>query len=122
MIVRAIDIDNDWTYGKGKNNYKKNEVGSPEATLQNIKTRLQEFLGDCFFALNRGVDWFNLLGAKDELALKLAIAAVILNTTDVTNVEEVSSVVSDDRTFVVNFEADTVYGSVSGSIELPLEV
>lgn len=81
MRVRAIDIDHDWLYGKGQNDYR---VGT-QAIVQNIDTRLYSFLGDCFFDTTAGIDWFNLLGAKDQTALNLAIAAVILNTAEVTS-------------------------------------
>ncbi len=76
MIIRAIDESYDWLFGKGRNDY----LSGNSAIIQNINTRLNSFLGDCFFDLNGGLDWFNLLGGKNQLALNLAISARILNT------------------------------------------
>lgn len=80
MIVRALDGAGDWTYGKGRNDYKS----GVKAIAQNIQTRLSSFLGDCFFNTGAGIDWFHLLGAKDQFALNIAISSTILNTENVT--------------------------------------
>lgn len=105
MIVRELDINHDWTFGKGRNNYlEKNS-----AIAQNINTRLQSFLGDCFFDTGAGIDWFNLLGSKNRIALELAITATILNTTGVTRLVELSLVVNDNRRMTITYEVDTVY-------------
>lgn len=112
MIVRAVDVDNDWLFGKSKNDYRSNK----EAIAQNIKTRLQSFLGDCFFDSNAGIDWFNLLGGKNKTALDLAISAVILNTGGVTRIVEISSILSENRVMSSVYAVDTVYGRVSGFV------
>lgn len=106
MIVRGIDADNDWLFGKGRNDYKVRT----SAIAQHIKTRLQSFLGDCFFATEEGIDWFNLLGGKNLLELELAVRAVILNTPQVTRL--LSSSVELDRTTRVvsmSYSVETVY-------------
>ncbi len=106
MIVRAIDADNDWQFGKGRNDYRANI----EAVEQMIKTRLQSFLGDCFFAINEGLDWFNLLGSKNQLALELAVRAVILNTEKVTSIVTSStSLDSSTRRITMTYVVNTVY-------------
>lgn len=118
MRVRAIDINNDWTFGKGRNDYRYGR----DAVAQLIKTRLQSFLGDCFFAESAGIDWFNLLGSKRILDLRLAIKAVILNTQDVTGVAEVSFNVDEQRNLTITCEATTVYGDVSVSASPTMEM
>ncbi len=105
MITRALDADHDWLFGKGKNDYL---VDGP-AVNQNIKTRLLSFLGDCFFDINAGVDWFNLLGAKDEPALNLAVKTVILNTKYVIGLEELSVLLNRDRLEMMSYKVTTVY-------------
>ena len=105
MIVRAIDSDNDWTFGKGRNNYKRNQ----EAVAQMIKTRLQSFLSDCFFAANDGIDWWNLIGSKNQLGLSLAISSTILNTEGVSKLEELTLNLSDTRLFSVSYKVTTLY-------------
>lgn len=86
MSVRQLDGNHDWMWGAGRNNYltKNQEVG------QNINTSLNSILGNCFFATNDGIAWFNLLGAKDLGAITLAIRTTILNVTNVTGINSLS--------------------------------
>lgn len=112
-IVRAVDSDGDWLFGKGRNDYKS----GVDATAQNIKTRLQSFLGDCFFDTGAGVDWFNLLGSKQLLALKIAVAAIILNTTDVTGILELSFNLDETRRLTIQYKTATIYGTVQNSFQ-----
>lgn len=107
MRVRALDIDHDWQFGKGANDYLQGRA----ATVQNINTRLYEFLGDCFFNNGAGISWFTLLGGKDQTALNLAISAVILNTQDVTGIKQLSVLLNSVRDFRVEYEVATSYGT-----------
>ena len=109
LIVRALDSVGDWTFGKGQNDYKSNI----DAVTQNISTRLKSFLGDCFFATTAGIDWFNFLGGKDQIALNLAINATILNTTNVTGILQTSINLDEvTRVFSVAYNAQTSFGPV----------
>ena len=65
MKVRALDENKDWTFGAGLQNYKTDE----DAISQNVKTKLNSFLGDCFFDTEEGIDWFTLwdTGRLDDL-------------------------------------------------------
>lgn len=112
--VRGITATNDWLFGRGKNDYKTNR----DATAQNIKTRLQSFLGDCFFSLDSGLDWFNLLGAKNIDAITLAVRTTILNTPDVTGLFEVSVVLNRQRSLTVTYRVDTIYGQIINTQEV----
>lgn len=109
MRVRAIDSDGDWTYGKGRNDYKSGVL----ATAQNIKTRLNSFLGDCFFDTGAGIDWFNLLGAKSELNLSLALRATIINTRDVTGLLELFFILDEERHAAISYKVQTTYSTVA---------
>ncbi len=112
MRVRAIDYaTNDWLFGKGANDYRQNN----DAVKQNIFTRLNSVLGNCFFDLGAGVDWFNLLGSKNQTGLNLAIASTILNTPNVIQIKQISSGLNVDRQFQVNFEVLTTYSTVIGT-------
>lgn len=116
MIVRALDFNNDWTFGSGKNNYKSKIM----ATSQNIQTRLSSFVGDCFFATDAGIDWFNLLGSKQELALKLAISSVIINTQDVTGLKQLFLLLNDQRRFTISYSVQTTFGVVDNTFQYDL--
>lgn len=110
MIVRSLDVNGDWRFGKGRNDYLSNNA----AIVQNVSTRLNSYLGDCFFAQDQGIDWFNLLGSKNELALEAAVRAVILNTDNVTRLVDVS-IVLDENTRQINmrYVIETIYSTVN---------
>lgn len=110
-IVRALDNNHDWTFGAGKGNY----LSANAAIVQNINTRLNSFLGNCFFDLGAGIDWFNLLGAKDQTALQLAISSVILNTDQVTGLLQFQSSLSATRVYSVSYIVQTVYSVTSSN-------
>lgn len=109
MRVRAIDGAHDWLFGKGQNDY----VQGRNACVQNINTRLYEFLGDCFFNNGAGINWFELLGSKDQTTLNLSISAVILNTQDVTGINQINATLTEARNFSVEYEVATSYGTAA---------
>jgi hypothetical protein len=114
MRVRGLSPTNDWLFGKGRNDY----LVDRRAVAQNIKTRLRSFLGDCFFDLSAGIDWFNLLGSKRQLELRLAISATILNTEGVQTLVELNFSTSvQNRIFLIQYEVDTIYGRIQGNID-----
>ncbi len=116
MRVRALDDDHDWTFGKGQNNYLRNNA----AIIQNINTRLNSFLGDCFFDTAAGIDWWSYLGgSKNQNSLSLAISAVILNTQDVTGLKQLNFALVA-RNFTVTYRVQTTYSSPSGQFQLQL--
>lgn len=117
MRVRAIDINGAWLYGKGQNDYLTGNA----AVAQNIKTRLLSFLGDCFFDLGAGLDWFNYLGSKDRLAIDLAVSATILNTNGVTGIRQLSITLSPStRQLSIQYQVQTVFSVLSGSFQYDL--
>ena len=112
MRVRSLDTLGDFSFGKSKSDYKKDS----DAVAQLISTRLKSFLGDCFFDLGAGIDWFNLLGSKRMLELKLAISAMILNTPDVTGIIEVSTNLDHNRKVTIQYSVNTIYGRTAGIV------
>jgi hypothetical protein len=111
MRVRSLDSNGDWTFGQGLLDYKTGN----DAIAQSIKTRLNSFLGDCFFNLGAGIDWFNLIGSKNEIGLNLAISTTILNTENVTGILELSTTLDNNRVFTVNYQVQTTYSSLNGT-------
>lgn len=116
MIIRQVDEDNDWTFGKGKNDY----VRGNDAVIQNISTRLQMFLGDCFFDLGNGIDWFNALGEKDQTALNLFISAVIMNTQNVNGLLQLAVNLSADRNLTVRYAVQSSFSVTTGTFQFDL--
>jgi len=97
MRMRGLDSNDDWLFGKGQNDYK---LGN-DALSEDIKTRLKMFLGDCFFATDQGINWFGLLGGKDEVSINLAVSAVILNTQNVTALKQLSLTLDSNRLLTI---------------------
>ena len=112
--VRALDSDGDFEFGKGANNYLTNQA----AVVQNINTRLNSFLGNCFFDMGAGINWFNLMGqpgAAAQAALNLAITNTILNTPSVTGLLQLNINVTSTRAMSVTYKVATIY-SISSSV------
>lgn len=104
-IVRAIDNNGDWLFGKGQNDY----VAGNAAVAQDIQTGLLSFFGDCFFDTSAGIDWYGLMTSKNFIALNLAIQAVIIDTEGVSALLELSFVVDDNRNATIKYQVVTIY-------------
>ncbi len=116
MRVRALDTDNDWEYGKGQNDYKT----QIQAVAQDLQTRISSFFGDCFFDTTAGVDWYNLLGGKDQLALQLAVSAVILNTANVASILSFSASYNpSNRDLALFYKVLSVFGTITQTLVIP---
>lgn len=116
MIVRALDINGDWTFGRSKADY----LSEKKAVAQMIRTRLKSFLGDCFFDLEAGIDWFNLLGSKLEIELRLGISSTIMNTPDVKSLKELTVSRGTNRVLLVQYSVETIYGEIRQQDNLDL--
>lgn len=107
-IVRGLSKTGDWTFGLGTGGYlaKQAMVG------QNIKTRIQEVVGDCFFNLGAGIDRL-LYAQKNVLNLDLAIRGIILGTNDVVGLAAISSVINAQRQVTFTYSVVTIYGTIA---------
>lgn len=116
MIVRALDSTGDWTYGQGTNNY----LSGNAAVAQTIRTRLNSFLGDCFFDLGAGINWFSFLGSKNELGLNLAVSAVILNTANVISLTQLSINLNSNRLCTIAYTVQTTYSATNDQVVIAI--
>ncbi len=88
MRIRNLDSSGDWTFGQSLSNYVQNE----KAVELDIKMRLKEWYGDCFFALRNGIPWqMRLGGLNQKELLDRDILNTILNTEGVLNVFDFTS-------------------------------
>lgn len=105
MIFRNLNSNNDWTFGKGKNNF----VSKNDAIRLDIKTRLQSWVNNCFFDLSAGIDWNNRLGSKNQQTLLEAdLRRVILQSDGVTGINSASTSLIN-RVFTANYDVSTIY-------------
>lgn len=87
MKFRSLDLNGDWNYGRGISSY-----ASGDAAIElDIATSLRSWVGNCFFDLETGVDYLNLLapGTKDNL--NSAIQGVILGIDGVVGINTYES-------------------------------
>lgn len=110
MKSRALDSNNDWQFGRGLQSY----VTEKNALNQNISTRLKSWKNDCFFAMDDGVDWANLLDKGTKDLLDLDIKRCLLQTEGVLRIDSYSSTLdSTDRGLTIVAEVFTIFGTVT---------
>jgi hypothetical protein len=115
MIIRNIDENLDWTFGKGIGCYLRENA----AIGLNIKTRILSWLNDCFFDPQAGIDWINRLGSKNQRTLlELDLRRIILQSEGVTGILSFDSMLIN-RAFTANYSVQTIFSqSFQDSIEL----
>lgn len=104
-MIRNLDINHDWTFGSSKSNYLS---GNEEIAL-NLKTRTLSFLGDCFFAVDKGIDWFNLLDYRYQEKLELSVSEVIKNTPGVTAINSIDILMGQNRRIAIQYDIQTQF-------------
>lgn len=106
MIIRALDTNHDWTFGRGLSDYNRNQ----KAIAENVQTRLFSFLNDCFFDMAAGIDWFRLLGTKNtESEIVLNCKAIVLQSEGVVRINSLSVSVTRTRRIFIEMNIDTIY-------------
>jgi hypothetical protein len=117
MIIRSLTDSLDWTFGNGIQDFLFAEA----AIEENIQTRLMSFLNDCFFAMQFGVDWWNLIGARNPIAQQQIIIQtrqMIIQSFGVVRINSVNATFNaNTRALQVDYNIDTVYTrNVTGSV------
>ena len=109
MIHRALDADNDWKMGKGLQSFLYDNA----AIAMNIQTRLQSYIGNCFWDIMAGIDWTRLMSQKNtQRELELTIRARILESFGVVKINSMSVYLDRDaRDFTIQFNIDTIFSS-----------
>lgn len=107
MITRATDSKNDWTFGKGIQNYKRDAA----ALSQRIRNRLLSWKNDCFFSLDSGIDWSNYLDRGTKQFLDRDIKRTILQTEGVLQITNFASTINE-RSLTVSSTVETIYGEI----------
>jgi outer membrane protein assembly factor BamA len=113
-MTRGLDSNNDWIFGIGANAYL---TANAEVAI-NIQTRVLSFLNDCFFDTGAGLNWWALLGSKNQAALQLSIGTVILNTNNVTGNLQLSVIYnSQTRGLSIVYKVQTTYSQLSNQFQ-----
>jgi len=108
MIIRNIDVNGDWIYGKGKNDYMRDL----NALKVDLITRLKQWKFDCFFAVDEGIDYKNFLDRGTQIFLDNDIKRVTLQTDGVLRMDTFESTIElDERIYQAEMNIATIYGS-----------
>jgi len=110
MIHRALDTNNDWTFGKGKASFTR----KMDALVLNVKTRLRSWRGDCFFATAEGVDYNNFLNIGTKVFLDSDVKRVILQSEGILQITSYESTIDEEgRGFTAQVSVQTIYGAAT---------
>lgn len=107
MRFRNLDENGDWTFGKGRNNYLKDN----DALMMNVRTRLLSFLGDCFFDTEAGIDWWTLLGGKNLKTIIASVQRVILRSSNVKRIVDLDYTLTN-RTLSIRVTIEFANGEI----------
>ena len=94
MRVSGLTAAGDWTFGRGKANYKVRS----EAIRQNVVTRLRSFKNDYFADVENGGDWLTLFGGRgpDSRILR-EIERIVLQTEGVRSIDKLEVLQKSNR-------------------------
>lgn len=116
MKFRALDANGDWTFGNGVQNYLTNQ----DAVAIDIKTALQIFSGEVFWAVDFGVDWWNLIGSRDQVSILLQTRSIISSRDGVIRIKNVTAALNAARRLSLSYSVDTVFSrNINGSVQVP---
>lgn len=120
MTFRQISTAGDWQFGQGRGSYFTRE----KAIAANIRTSMLFFLNDYFAAMNFGIDWWNLLGAKNPTArnnILLETRRMLASCEGVVRINSVEAVMDDvTRDFTVYYNVDSIYSrGIVGAVQAP---
>ena len=106
MIFRNLTPGHDWVFGKGAQNYLKDD----DAIGLNIETRLLSWIGDCFFDRAAGVDWLNRMGLKDQQdLLTQECKLIVMQSFGVTKVNNFNADFISDRAINLTYNITTIF-------------
>lgn len=106
MIIRKVDANHDWEFGRGLSSYNSAE----DAINENIQTRLLSWKNDAFFALDQGVDWRNRLDKGQQEPLIQELQGVIMSSFGVVGINDFDAIFdSSTRLIRITYNIDTIY-------------
>lgn len=107
MIVSALDKNNDWTFGRGRNNY----ITGGAAIAQKVKCRIRSFKNDNPLNMDDNIDWMYLLSEKNtEREILREIERVTLATDGVMRIIDLSMTVDKrNRHQAIELRIETVF-------------
>lgn len=103
-MLRNLDKNHDWLFGHGIQDYVKEEK---EIELD-IITNILCWKNNCFYDLDRGIDWYNTIGNKNKQLIH-QLTSLILNIYGVVQINNINYNLTEDRRININISLDTIY-------------
>lgn len=108
MIIRKNDKNNDWTFGYSETEY----LSDSDAVALDIKTKLQEWKNNCFWAMNNGIPYDIRLGYKGQKnLLDEDVKQIVLNNQFVLSLNSFSSTLNEEREYKADFSYTDIYNN-----------
>jgi len=107
MTTSQLDINGDWTFGQGLANY----IRQSREVRQNLVTRIKSFQNDWFLDSKANIDWFNILGNKNNEEIIIRdIERVTSETTGVKTVDSIEVAVNrETRSAFIQLRYTDIY-------------
>jgi len=106
MKTRATDNNWDWRFGKSLQCYADNALG----VAYTVKMKILSWFKDCFFEMDAGIDWKNILGSKtSKEQADTSIKEIIQTEPEITELTFFDSEVVD-RVYTATIRFKTIYG------------
>lgn len=106
MKIRNLTAGGDWTFGAGRQNYLQGQ----DAIAEDIRTYLKTWVGNCFFALQAGVNWRQYLDKNQETRLLAGLQSAIMGRFGVMALTQVSANLDRrSRVLVVRYAVQTIF-------------
>lgn len=106
MRVRALDNNWDFNFGRSRQDYASESL----ATAYDVKQKILCWFNDCFFDMQSGIDYKNLLGRKGgKQTIDNAIKKILAIQPDIIEITYFDSSVTDRR-YSLTARFKTVYG------------
>ena len=117
LTIRSLDESGDWNWGQSLSSLATGQ----DAIAENVQTRLLFFQNDWPWAMDFGVDWFNLLGQFNpaaETGILLQTREVIAESTGITSINSVTiQLNANTRGIVVTYDLSSIYTQFTGVAE-----
>lgn len=119
MIIRSLNENHDAEFGLGIQSF----LTGQNAVAENIQTNLYCFLRDCYFDIQKGVDWLRFFSVPtSEQEVTLSVRGIILLCYGVTSIQYLSVSLANRKinitavintVFTSNFKLNLEYVPVS---------
>ena len=106
MRFRTLDENWDFNFGAGLQNYASESM----AVAYNLKSQILSWYRDCFFDMETGIDWKNILGSKvSKSEADAAIRKIVAANNEVDEILFFESSLTN-RVYTCTIRIKTIYG------------